>query len=122
MHRSFWLLMSLVFSTSAIAADDSRLLTAEKMWALKRLGDPSITPDGATAVVLAELEFEPEQGRGLFVLSRSVGILSHAYEQTRQGGRIKGPMPPSIPYCYDGPSPRTLPADRLSESKIGGKS
>ena len=78
--------------------------------------------DGATAVVLAELEFEPEQGRGLFVLSRSVGILSHAYEQTRQGGRIKGPMPPSIPYCYDGPSPRTLPADRLSESKIGGKS
>ena len=78
--------------------------------------------DGATAVVLAELEFEPEQGRGLFVLSRSVGILSHAYEQTRQGGRIKGPMPPSIPYCYDGPSPRTLPADRLSETEIGGKS
>ena len=30
---------------------NSRLLTAEKMWALKRLGDPAITPDGATAVV-----------------------------------------------------------------------
>jgi dipeptidyl aminopeptidase/acylaminoacyl peptidase len=33
------------------APDPSRLLTAEKMWALKRLGDPAITPDGATAVV-----------------------------------------------------------------------
>jgi dipeptidyl aminopeptidase/acylaminoacyl peptidase len=33
------------------ATDDSRLLTAEKMWALKRLGDPTITPDGNTAVV-----------------------------------------------------------------------
>ena len=30
---------------------NSRLLTAEKMWALKRLGDPAITPDGVTAVV-----------------------------------------------------------------------
>ena len=78
--------------------------------------------DGATAVVLAELGFEPEQGRGLFVLSRSVGILSHAYEQSRQGGRIKGPMPPTIPYRYEGPSPRTLPADRLSESKVGSES
>jgi dipeptidyl aminopeptidase/acylaminoacyl peptidase len=31
--------------------DGSRVLTAEKMWALKRLGDPAITPDGAFAVV-----------------------------------------------------------------------
>jgi dipeptidyl aminopeptidase/acylaminoacyl peptidase len=51
MYRSVLLLMSLVFSIPAIATDDSRLLTAEKMWALKRLGDPAITPDGVTAVV-----------------------------------------------------------------------
>jgi dipeptidyl aminopeptidase/acylaminoacyl peptidase len=51
MHRTVILLMALVFSASAIAADDSRLLTAEKMWELKRLGDPSITPDGLTAVL-----------------------------------------------------------------------
>ncbi len=31
--------------------DASRLLTAEKMWAMKRLGDPAITPDGRLAVV-----------------------------------------------------------------------
>lgn len=65
--------------------------------------------DGATAVVFAELGFPPGLGRGLFVLSRSVGILAHAWEQSQQGGRIKGPMPPSIPYRYDGSPPRPVP-------------
>ena len=64
--------------------------------------------DGATAVIYCELGFAPELGRGLFILSRSVGILAHAWEQKQQGGRIKGPMPPSIPYTYTGPSTRKL--------------
>jgi citrate synthase len=68
--------------------------------------------DGATAIVFAELGFTPGQGRGLFVLSRSVGILAHADEQSHQGARIKGPMPPSISYRYDGPPPRRIPSDR----------
>jgi citrate synthase len=67
--------------------------------------------DGATAVVFAELGFPAGLGRGLFVLSRSVGILAHAWEQSQQGGRIKGPMPPSIPYRYDGASPRPVAGD-----------
>ncbi|MEW6645002.1 MAG: citryl-CoA lyase [Pseudomonadota bacterium] len=58
--------------------------------------------DGATAVVYGELGFPAPLARGLFVLSRSVGILAHAWEQRGQGGRIKGPMPPSVPYRYDG--------------------
>ncbi|CAM5217769.1 citrate synthase (unknown stereospecificity) OS=Castellaniella defragrans OX=75697 GN=HNR28_003407 PE=3 SV=1 [Castellaniella defragrans] len=58
--------------------------------------------DGATAAVYGELGFEPELARGLFVLSRSVGILAHAWEQKKQGGRIKGPMPPDIAYTYIG--------------------
>jgi citrate synthase len=68
--------------------------------------------DGVTAVVFCELGFEPELGRGLFILSRSVGILAHAWEQKQRGGRIKGPMPPSVPYRYSGPPRRDLPADR----------
>lgn len=64
--------------------------------------------DGATAVIYAELGFAPELARGLFILSRSVGILAHAWEQTGQGGRIKGPMPPAVPYTYTGPAPRDL--------------
>jgi citrate synthase len=64
--------------------------------------------DGATAVIFSELGFEPPMGRGLFILSRSVGILAHAREQALQGGRIKGPMPKDIPFTYVGPAPRTL--------------
>jgi citrate synthase len=55
-----------------------------------------INVDGCTAVVYGELGFPPPLARGLFVLSRSVGILAHAWEETGQGRRNKGPMPPSI--------------------------
>ena len=66
--------------------------------------------DGATAVIFSELGFAPALGRGIFILSRSVGILAHAWEQTQQGGRIKGPMSPEIPYRYTGPATRDLDA------------
>jgi citrate synthase len=64
--------------------------------------------DGATAVIYCELGFAPQLGRGLFILSRSVGILAHAWEQSRQGGRIKGPMPANLAYTYTGPKRRRL--------------
>jgi citrate synthase len=67
--------------------------------------------DGATAVIYSELGFAAPLGRGLFILSRSVGILAHAWEQTQQGGRIKGPMSPGIPYRYTGVEARALPDD-----------
>ncbi|MEO0486404.1 MAG: citryl-CoA lyase [Pseudomonadota bacterium] len=59
--------------------------------------------DGATAVIYAELGFAPPLARGLFCLSRSVGILAHAWEQTQQGGRNKGPTPPGYRWTYTGP-------------------
>lgn len=64
--------------------------------------------DGITAVVYAELGFPPALARGLFVLSRSVGILAHAWEQMQQGGRIKGPLPPDLGYRYSGSPERRL--------------
>jgi citrate synthase len=71
--------------------------------------------DGATAVVFSELGFAPPLGRGLFVLSRSVGILAHAWEQSGRGERIKGPIPTTVPYRYTGVPERPLvpggPAD-----------
>ena len=57
--------------------------------------------DGATAVIYAELGFAPEQARGLFCLSRSVGAMAHGYEQMQQGGRNKGPTPPHYRWRYD---------------------
>jgi len=60
--------------------------------------------DGATAVIFAELGFPPPLARGLFCLSRAVGILAHAWEQSQQGGRNKGPVPPEFIWTYDGPA------------------
>ena len=65
--------------------------------------------DGATAVIYAELGFPAPLARGLFCLSRSVGILAHAWEQQQQGGRNKGPIPRRYIWAYDGPSPRPVP-------------
>ena len=65
--------------------------------------------DGITAVIFCELGFEPELGRGIFALSRAVGILAHAWEQKQTGVRIKGPMPKEIPYSYTGPALRPVP-------------
>ena len=67
--------------------------------------------DGATAVIYAELGFPPPLARGLFCLSRSVGILAHAWEQMQQGGRNKGPIPREYIWRYDGPAQREVPGD-----------
>jgi citrate synthase len=68
--------------------------------------------DGVTAVVYSELGFAPELGRGIFILSRALGILAHAWEEMQQGGRLKGPMPRDVPYRYTGPARRAVPARR----------
>jgi citrate synthase len=75
--------------------------------------------DGITAVIFCELGFEPELGRGLFILSRSVGILAHAWEQKQRGRRIMGPMPREIPYRYSGPARRAVPSDAGAPSARG---
>ncbi|MCD1633484.1 citryl-CoA lyase [Martelella mediterranea] len=61
--------------------------------------------DGATAVIYGELGFPAPLARGLFCLSRSVGAMSHAYEQMQQGGRNKGPTPPHYRWTYKGLNP-----------------
>jgi citrate synthase len=58
--------------------------------------------DGSTAVIYAELGCPAPLARGFFGLSRSVGILAHAWEQMEQGGRNKGPTPPAYRWTYEG--------------------
>lgn len=94
----------------AIGGQYARIGTAVEEALERRTGKRiPMNIDGVTAVIFSELGFAAELGRGLFILSRAVGILAHAWEQTTQGGRIKGPMPPSIPYTYTGPRERHLP-------------
>ena len=68
--------------------------------------------DGATGVVYAELGFPPPLCRGLFVLSRSVGALAHAFEEMQSGVRSKGPIPRHLIWDYTGPPPRKVPGKR----------
>ena len=65
--------------------------------------------DGATAVIYGELCFAAPLARGVFCLSRAVGILAHAWEQTWRGERNKGPIPRQFDYRYEGPARRSVP-------------
>jgi citrate synthase len=67
--------------------------------------------DGVTAVIYGELGFPAPLARGLFCLSRAVGLLAHAWEQTQQGARIKGPLPRQWTWTYDGAPARGVPAE-----------
>ncbi|WP_051194405.1 citryl-CoA lyase [Nocardia jiangxiensis] len=78
----------------------------------------SMNIDGATAVIYAELGFDPELGRGLFILSRSVGILAHSWEERRGGRRIKGPIPPPLLPTYTGSPRRPVPQRSGATSSI----
>jgi citrate synthase len=70
----------------------------------KRKGRPiAMNIDGATAAIYAALEVPPTLARGLFCLSRSVGLTAHAFEQSTQGERNKGPTPPHYRWRYTGP-------------------
>ena len=76
----------------------------------KNAGHPvPMNIDGATGVIYAELGFAPALCRGLFVLSRSVGALAHAYEEMQSGERSKGPIPRHLIWNYTGPKPRDVP-------------
>jgi citrate synthase len=69
--------------------------------------------DGATAVIYGELGFAAELARGVFCLSRAVGILSHAWEQRGRHERNKGPMPRQMAYRYTGAAERHLAGEPL---------
>lgn len=65
--------------------------------------------DGATAVIYSELGFSPMLGRGLFVLSRSIGALAHANEESQSQMRNKGPENRAVLPSYQGAAPRDVP-------------
>jgi len=64
-------------------------------------GPIAMNIDGATAVIFCELGFPAPLARGLFCLSRSVGILAHGWEQMQSKERNKGPMPRSFLPVYE---------------------
>lgn len=102
-------LLDLVEKAAAIgtvSGEFGRIGKAVQIVLNTRKGKPvPMNIDGATAVIYAELGFSSPLARGLFCLSRSVGVIAHAWEQMQQGGRNKGPTPPSYRWTYTGPNP-----------------
>lgn len=63
--------------------------------------------DGVTAVIYCELGFPALAAKGLFCLSRGVGLVAHAVEEMSSGSLIKGPCPPGENLVeYTGPTSR----------------
>lgn len=76
----------------------------------RRKGKPiPMNIDGASAVIYGELGFAAPLARGIFCLSRAVGILAHAWEQTGRKERNKGPIPRTFAYRYTGVASRDVP-------------
>ena len=86
-----------------IAEEMERQITARKHREI------NMNIDGATAAVDTELGFPGPLARGFFCMSRSVGILAHAWEQMQQGGRNKGPIPRDMIWTYTGKPHRSVP-------------
>jgi citrate synthase len=87
----------------AVSGKVAGVARSVQAWLAEERGKPvPMNIDGATAVIYAELGCPAPLARGFFGLSRSVGILAHAWEQTEQGGRNKGPTPPGYRWTYDG--------------------
>lgn len=86
----------------AVSGEFAQIAQAIEAQLLAEKGRPvPMNIDGATAAIYAELGCPAPLARGFFCLSRSVGILAHAWEQTEQGGRNKGPTPPKYRWTYD---------------------
>lgn len=76
----------------------------------QRLGKKiTLNIDGISAAIQCELGIPAEAAKGVFALSRGMGIVAHAYEELMSGVLIKGPCPNWEDLVrYTGPSVRHL--------------
>ena len=63
-----------------------------------------INVDGAIAVVLADLGFEPDVMNGLFMIARLPGLVAHAVEEQTRNRPMRSIDPGA--HVYDGPAAR----------------
>lgn len=72
--------------------------------------------DGISAAIQCELAIPAEAAKGVFALSRGMGIIAHAYEELMTGVLIKGPCPNREDLVqYTGPS--NLHVEKVSEKR-----
>jgi citrate synthase len=69
-------------------------------------GKRPINADGAIAAILCEMGFEPDVMNGLFILSRTVGLIAQAREEMTREKPLRRIDPAAAE--YDGPPPRQM--------------
>jgi hypothetical protein len=75
--------------------------------------------DGLSGVIYLELGFPAAVAKGLFSLSRGMGIVAHALEELQTGSVIKGPCPPGDDLVrYVGPAQRSLASPTAQASAV----
>ncbi len=63
--------------------------------------------NGAIAASISDLGIDWRLGRGLFIISRSIGLVAHAAEETREGKKYRKTAMKNVEYL--GPAKRTVP-------------
>ncbi len=90
-----------------LAGEGVALIDALRTEASRQISPLPINVDGALAAVLLDLGFEPVAARFFFMIGRIAGLTAQVYEEMHR----EQPMRIVVPTDYDGPPPRTLPAD-----------
>ncbi|WP_047155467.1 citryl-CoA lyase [Aneurinibacillus tyrosinisolvens] len=108
-HRLYQLAQSLV-EEGEISGQYLRI--AEEYRAIleeKKKKKMTMNVDGVSAAIQCELAIPAEAAKGVFALSRGMGIVAHAFEELKNGILIKGPCPNREDLVhYSGPSIRHL--------------
>ncbi|MBU8595884.1 citrate synthase [Niallia circulans] len=83
-----------LISEGEISGKYLKTLEACRQFLSKRKKRPiTVNIDGVSAAIQCELALPYEAAKGIFALSRGMGIVAHAYEEVKKGTLIKGPCP-----------------------------
>lgn len=63
--------------------------------------------NGAIGAAISDLGIDWRMGRGIFIISRSIGLVTHAVEEVELGTKYKKIDPETV--AYDGPENREIP-------------
>lgn len=66
-----------------------------------------VNVDGAIAAVISDMGFDWRLGKGFFIISRTPGLIAHAYEEMTREKPMRRLGPP--PSKYDGPPDQEIP-------------
>lgn len=78
----------------------------ERSLATKAQKHLPVNINGATAAVISDMGFDWRLGKGFFIISRTAGLLAHAYEEMTREKPLRKIGP--LPFDYDGPDDRSL--------------